>query len=245
MPGGHFGPGPEDEEIELPGYLIDRFEVTNRRYQAFVDAGGYRRPELWREAFVDNGRRVSFQEAMSRFTDRTGRPGPSTWQMGTHPARQEDYPVSGVSWYEAAAYAAFEGRELPTVFHWRRAAWGVEVSGEVVAQSNFTMRGPAPVGQFQGLSEYGARDMAGNVREWCFNEGAGRPSVRFILGGGWDDPTYAYTDAVTQPPWDRSQTNGFRLVTYSRGEREPRPRPTPGPGTRCWKPGLLDRDARG
>ena len=82
VPGGHFGPGPEDEEIELPGYLIDRFEVTNRRYQAFVDAGGYLRPELWREAFVENGRRVSFQEAMSRFTDRTGRPGPSTWQMG-------------------------------------------------------------------------------------------------------------------------------------------------------------------
>ncbi len=232
VPGGHFGPGPEDEEIELPGYLIDRFEVTNRRYQAFVDAGGYRRLELWRHPFVENGRPVSFEVAMSRFTDRTGRPGPSTWQMGTHPPGQEDYPVSGVSWYEAAAYAVFEGRELPTVFHWRRAAWGVAASGPVIAQSNFTERGPAPVGQFPGMSEYGARDMAGNVREWCFNEGVGRPSVRFILGGGWDDQTYAYTDAVTQPPWDRSQTNGFRLVTYSEpsANLDLARRPVPGAG---------------
>ena len=245
VPGGHFGPGPEDGEIELPGYLIDRFEVTNRRYQAFVDAGAYRRPEFWRQAFVENGRRVSFREAMSRFTDRTGHPGPSTWHMGTHLPGQEDYPVSGVSWYEAAAYAAFEGRELPTVFHWRRAAWGVSVSGPVVAQSNFTERGPAPVGQFPGMSEYGARDMAGNVREWCFNEGVGRPSVRFILGGGWDNPTSAYSDSSTQSPWDRSQTNGFRLVTYSEPSANLDLARGSVPGTRCRKPGLLDRDARG
>ena len=47
-------------------------------------------------------------------------PGPATWEMGTFPEGQGDYPVSGVSWYEAAAYAEFVGKRLPTVFHWRR-----------------------------------------------------------------------------------------------------------------------------
>ncbi|HET6982396.1 MAG TPA: SUMF1/EgtB/PvdO family nonheme iron enzyme, partial [Myxococcaceae bacterium] len=214
VPGGHFGPGPEDQELVLPGFLIDRHEVTNRRYKAFVDAGGYRRPELWPHRFLEDGRTLPWDAAMRRFTDRTGRPGPSTWGEGTYPPGQEDHPVGGVSWYEAAAYAAFEGRDLPTVFHWRRAAWGVAVSVPIVGASNFANRGPAPVGRYQGMSEFGAVDMAGNAREWTFNEGLGRPDAHFILGGGWDDPTYAYAATAIQPSWDRSPTNGFRLVTY-------------------------------
>jgi len=37
---------------------------------------------------------------------------------------------------------------------------------------------------------------------------------RFLLGGGWNDPAYAFVDVAAQSPWDRSQTNGLRLVTY-------------------------------
>ena len=55
---------------------------------------------------------------MPQFRDSTGRPGPSTWELGTYPDGQDDWPVSGVSWYEAAAYAAFAGKTLPTVYHW-------------------------------------------------------------------------------------------------------------------------------
>ncbi len=52
------------------------------------------------------------------FVDQTGLPGPSTWMGGDYPRGQEDYPVSGVSWYEAAAYAEYRGMSLPTRFHW-------------------------------------------------------------------------------------------------------------------------------
>jgi formylglycine-generating enzyme required for sulfatase activity len=51
-----------------------------------------------------------------------GRPGPSTWEAGSYPPGQENYPVSGASWYEAAAYAEFAGTSLPTVAHWLRAS---------------------------------------------------------------------------------------------------------------------------
>jgi eukaryotic-like serine/threonine-protein kinase len=207
--------GPAEEpQPKTAGYLLDRYEVTNQRYKAFLDAGGYGRPEFWKQPFQDGGRTLSFQEAMARFTDRTGRPGPSTWELSDFPKGQADYPVSGVSWYEAAAYAAFEGRDLPSVKHWSRAggAWGARW---IVPASNFSDKGPAPVGQYPAIARFGAFDMAGNVREWCFNEEIGSGGMRFILGGGWNDAPYAYVDRYAQSAWDRSATNGFRLVTYS------------------------------
>ena len=55
---------------------------------------------------------------MARFRDRTGRSGPATWELGSYPEGQEDFPVGGISWFEAAAYARFAGKELPTIYHW-------------------------------------------------------------------------------------------------------------------------------
>ncbi len=55
--------------------------------------------------------------------------------------------------------------------------------------------------------------MAGNVREWCWNP-TRREGQRFILGGGWSDPTYAFTEAFAQSPFDRSPINGFRRIRY-------------------------------
>jgi eukaryotic-like serine/threonine-protein kinase len=60
---------------------------------------------------------------MKVFVDRTGRPGPSTWELSNYPEGRDDYPVSGISWYEAAAYARFRGKTLPTIYHWARAAF--------------------------------------------------------------------------------------------------------------------------
>ena len=45
--------------VSIEGFWIDRLEVTNREYQAFVDAGGYRSPRYWTEPFFSNGRRLS------------------------------------------------------------------------------------------------------------------------------------------------------------------------------------------
>ena len=98
---------------DVDDFWIDRFEVTNRQFKEFVDQGGYRRRDYWREPFIEGGRSVPWEEAVGRFRDATGRPGPATWKSGTYPDGQADFPVGGVSWYEAAAYAAFAGKSLP------------------------------------------------------------------------------------------------------------------------------------
>ena len=104
-------------------YLIDRFEVTNEQFKAFVDAGGYTRREFWKEPFVANGKTLSWEEAVAQFRDKTGRPRVrQSGKSGRFPAGGEKYPVSGVSWYEAAAYAEFSGKQLPTIYHWLRTA---------------------------------------------------------------------------------------------------------------------------
>ncbi|HEX5387287.1 MAG TPA: protein kinase [Gemmatimonadales bacterium] len=198
------------DSLVLGDYLIGRFEVTNKEFKRFVDAGGYTRHELWKYPFETGGRTLTWSDGIARFVDKTGRPGPSMWVGGAFPEGMGDEPVTGVSWYEAEAYAAFAGAELPSIFHWSRAAftWG---GAAIVPLSNFAGRGLSPVGKYQGVGPYGSVDMAGNAREWCFN---GTGSERYILGGGWNDPTYAFNDAYAQDPFDRTATNGFRVVRY-------------------------------
>ena len=57
-------------------FWIDRFEVTNRQFKAFVDRGGYARRDYWREPFTERGAAIPWDTAVARFVDRTGRPGP-------------------------------------------------------------------------------------------------------------------------------------------------------------------------
>ncbi len=201
------------EHVDAPalgGFWIDRLEVTNREYRQFMDAGGYDDPLFWVEPFEKDGRALTFDEAVELFTDRTGRPGPATWEAGSYPDGEADLPVTGLSWYEAAAFANWAGKRLPTVFHWNRAA-GTLLSSHIVPHSNFSGDGPSVVGQYGGIGPYGTLDMGGNAREWCWNEGI---AGRFILGGGWNDATYMFNDAFEQPVWDRSVTNGLRLAVY-------------------------------
>jgi formylglycine-generating enzyme required for sulfatase activity/tRNA A-37 threonylcarbamoyl transferase component Bud32/pimeloyl-ACP methyl ester carboxylesterase len=198
------------QRIPLADYLIDRYEVTNREFKRFVDSGGYRRRELWDQPFVRAGREIPWKQAMALMTDRTGRLGPSTWEAGEYPPGQEKHPVGGVSWYEALAFAKFTGKDIPTVAHWNHAA-SVIHSAVIVPASNFGGQGAEAVGPGRGISAYGTYDMAGNVREWCLNSSG---NERFILGGGWNDQPYQFNDAYTQLPFDRSPTNGIRLVKY-------------------------------
>lgn len=214
VPGGDFAgnlPGLDNvKPIALGDFLIDKHEVTNRQYKAFVDAGGYEKREFWDAEFERDGRTLSWEQAIALFKDKTGRAGPSTWEVGDIPPGQADFPVSGVSWYEAAAYAKFVGKSLPTIFHWGRAAT-TNAAPFIIPTSNFGGQGPLAANLPRGMSAFGAFDMAGNVREWCYNATG---TNRYILGGGWTDPTYAFNDAYSHHPMDRSPINGIRLVKY-------------------------------
>jgi dienelactone hydrolase len=194
--------------LALEDFLIDRFEVTNRQFQTFVDSGGYRRPDLWRHAFVQDGDTLSWEEAMACFRDATGWSGPVTWELGSYPEGRGDYPVTGVSWYEAAAYAEFAEKSLPTVHHWAHAA-SIGASAHIIPFSNFEGEGLAPIGSHDGLGYAGTYDMAGNAREWCFNAEEGE---RFILGGCWHEPHYMFNFVETRSPFDRSEGSGFRCI---------------------------------
>jgi serine/threonine protein kinase/dienelactone hydrolase len=193
----------------VPPYYIDRLEVSNRQYQEFVDKGGYEKQEYWPKQFLRERRALTWQDAKSQFRDTTGRTGPSTWAGGHYPVGQGDYPVSGVSWYEAAAYATFAGKSLPTFVQWYVAA-PPDVAGYIVNESNISQSGLAPVGTFKGLGPFGTYDMAGNVREWVQN--ATPAGSYFILGGTWNSPTYLYDEPEALSAWDRSSTNGVRCV---------------------------------
>src|SRR5690606_15796340 len=98
---------PSAGPIDVAEFWMGRFEVANKEFKAFVDQGGHRRQEFGREGFAEGGGLVSRADAMARFRDSTGAPGPAVWRAGTYPEGQDDFPVRGVSWFEAAAYAVF------------------------------------------------------------------------------------------------------------------------------------------
>ncbi|HWA15606.1 MAG TPA: SUMF1/EgtB/PvdO family nonheme iron enzyme, partial [Gemmatimonadales bacterium] len=213
VPGGEYGDfidftgwiGP----FHLPPVYVDRYEVTNREYQRFVDSGGYRKPEYWPGPFADEKRAVTWEEAMALFRDSSGRSGPSTWQGGHYQAGRGDYPVSGVSWFEALAYARWVGRSLPTMAQWYHMAPSEQMLYAILA-SNIGRDSLAPVGAFRGVGPYGTYDMGGNVREWVSNSYAGRR--HFLLGGAWNSQPYLYSEPEALSPFDRSPENGVRTV---------------------------------
>ncbi|HKS94712.1 MAG TPA: protein kinase [Terriglobia bacterium] len=207
VPGGSFQ-WADTPAVQLPDYLLDRYEVTNREFKKFVDPGGYRSPQYWKAPFVKEGRTLSWDEAITEFHDTTGRPGPATWELSDYPQGQDDFPVNGVSWYEAAAYADWAGKSLPTVYHWYNAA-GLGIFSDVVKFSNFGRSGPVAVGSLGGIGPYGTYDMAGNVKEWCSNQSGEK---RFILGGGFSEPPYMFVDDDAQSPFGRLPTYGFRCM---------------------------------
>ncbi len=192
-------------------FLIDMFEVTNKNFKTFVDAGGYGRREFWKHEFVRNGAPISWEEGMRQLRDATGRPGPATWELGTFPEGKADYPVTGVSWYEAAAYAEFAGKRLPTVYQWQVASGLQRHLGDpgcLIPGSNFTGK-LAPVGSTRGaIGYFGLHDTAGNAREWCSNAAG---DDRAIMGGACDDPSYL-TGLIFRSPLERNPTTGFRCM---------------------------------
>ena len=218
------GPSPLDASgLPVPAFLIDRYEVTNAEFGKFVAAGGYGDSTYWPQTLVVHRRPTPWRQAVRAFVDRTRLPGPRGWSSGTFPPDRANHPVTGVSWYEAAAYARWVGKELPSRAQWYRAAlgdgghvypWGRDARS-ATRRANFNLAGTSPVGSFPlGVSPFGCFDMAGNVREWLRDEIA-KGGRYFAAGGSWEDPTYMFFADHLEPfdPAFAGPGLGFRLVT--------------------------------
>ena len=215
---------PSDRVVTLDDFLIDAYEVSNRDFEEFVRAGGYRNEALWKHPFIEKGKTLSFAEAMKRFRDTTGLAAPRHWVRGAPPPGLENHPVTDVTWYEAAAFAEWKGKKLPTIYQWERAArdparhamgtafpWGIVTQGvDITDRANFLGEGTVPVdGMPFGISPWGANHMAGNVSEWCRNV---KPPGFVVRGGAWSDAMYAFGATGAFPPFYSSPTLGFRCV---------------------------------
>jgi iron(II)-dependent oxidoreductase len=211
-----------DQIFHVAPFLLDRFAVTNAQYYQFVAAGGYREMGLWDK---------TIWPAILDMVDRTGMPGPRYWKDGTFPPGEEDLPVVGVCWYEAAACARWLGKRLPTDAEWVKAAcWPVAVApnsvverrypwGDTMDQSRANLWGSGPnrivpVDEFPGgVSVGGVYQLIGNVWEWT--SGVFRDEMRTIRGGAFD--TYFANQATAQfqsgdNPLARRLNIGFRCA---------------------------------
>ena len=206
----------------VDAFLMDRYEVSNAQYLRFVGVGGYRDTALWPDTLVLGGRALERDEALRIFVDKTGLPGPRGWLNGRPPDGRSEHPVAGVTWYEAAAYARWAGKELPTAHQWWRAAlgdgpgpypWGGDASSTEI-RTNFGLAGTAPVGSHPlGVSPWGVHDLPGNVREWLGGFRA-EDHRRIAVGGSWQDPSYMFEQSKAEyfEPGFASDLIGIRLV---------------------------------
>jgi len=216
------GEGVTVTQRHVDAFVIDRYEVTNERYQPFVSAGGYRDSRWWADTMIVGGKRVPRAAAMQKFVDKTGLPAPRQWTGATFPPGKGNHPVVGVSWYEAAAFARWSGTRLPNQDQWWRAAladgqdpfpWGRD-GATIDMRANFGQVGTMPVGTFAaGVSPFGCYDMAGNVREWL-TDVAPRTDDYLVAGGSWQDPSYMFELAHSEHfnPSSSNDAIGFRLV---------------------------------
>jgi hypothetical protein len=187
--------------IDIPEFFVDRTEVTNQAYLEFVAAGGYVDSVHWTDPFLRDGRALAWADAMALFRDATGRLGPASWVLGRPPDGRGSHPVAGVSWFEAAAYCAWKGKSLPTLFHWARAGlpssdvW-LPFNPRLSEASNLAGEGTVPVASLDAIGVSGAFDLAGNVREWT---STGSGSDRYFAGGSWADTPYTLHDQTVAP----------------------------------------------
>lgn len=166
---------PEHRTVWVEAVFIDRHPVTNRQFKQFVDEGGYDQMEIWD---------TEIWPAVLDFVDKGGATGPRFWTDGDYPPGLDDHPVVGVSWHEAAAYARWVGKRLPTDAEWTKAgSWPVPVAGNKLSQRKYPWgksmdrtranlwgagrNETAPVGRFEGgASVGGVSGLIGNVWEW-------------------------------------------------------------------------------
>ncbi len=211
--------GPNEKpahKVELDAYYIGKYEVTNQEYYRFWQATGKHTPESF----------------------------PDDYGIGAWPGRAlkyPDYPVVGVSWYDAVAYAKWVGMRLPTEAEWEKAArggtnrrwpWGNSLhpyANTWNGEDGYD-NGIAPVGSYpEGKSDYGVMDLAGNVWEWTADwysdtyyptspkrnpKGPEMGSWRVIRGGSWIDNINLCETTVRLQFYPGLSTSfiGFRLA---------------------------------
>jgi len=201
-----------NRELQLGSYEIGKYEVTNEEFKEFVDDGGYEDPSYWEGLNFDKeGIELNFEAASELLTDTTGRNGPAGWELGNYKAGEGGLPVTGVSWYEAVAYASYRGAALPSAYHWTRAGL-----------LNAYFRTPKDYSNFSGtilpsmdesaLGPFGSFNMLGNVREWVWNS---KEDNKLVLGGSFADPDYMSTLAYDLSPFIRDSYTGFRIARYT------------------------------
>ncbi len=210
--------------VTLDAFWIDKYEVTNAQYAAFLNAEGNQE---------EGG--VTWLEADSEYVRIHERNG--VWEVYNGYA---DHPVVEVSWYGARAYAAWVGGRLPTEAEWEKAArgtegqrypWGNEAPTDDLCNFNDWDRCTTPVGAYSpaGDSPYGCADMAGNVWEWVHDgydgdyyevspdsnpQGPAGGTYRVLRGGAFYYSTRYVRCAYRYwlSPYPRHRHFGVRLV---------------------------------
>ena len=170
IPAGTFQMGSEDAEadkdeqpvhtVHLDAFYMDKYEVTNTQFKAFVDAN----PPWQKDNNID-----TWFLTRSYLKD---------WTGNDYPVGKANHPVVDVSWYAAMAYAQWAGKRLPTEAEWEYAArgwlagqkypWGDTITS-ADANYNRNVDNTTSVGQY-AANGYGLYDMAGNVWEWCLDK---------------------------------------------------------------------------
>ena len=197
--------------VKIRPYQIAKNEVSNIEYQDFVNDGGYKNPEYWDFPITIEGNIYTFEETVKKFTGEYGKAGPSNWNYSNFPKGQDEYPVTGISWFEARAYAKYRGMDIPNVYQWSHAA-NMGISNRFVPKSNFSKNQLTNVGNQETDNQNGLYDIAGNVREWTINISNESQTNRAILGGCYLDDDYFFNDYYGQNIFERSVGNGVRLV---------------------------------
>jgi iron(II)-dependent oxidoreductase len=191
--------------VSLPAYRISRLLTTNEEYAHFVAGGGYERRELWSEEGWEWREREGWTQPLywTRAAEAGGVGGDEArgdggvvgWserRMFESVPLEALHPVTGVSWYEAEAYARFRGRRLPTEAEWERASrwdaaggrsrrysWGDGEPTSALCNFDTAYWGTTPIGSFpEGASAVGCLDMTGNVWEWTADAFAGFEGFR-------------------------------------------------------------------
>ncbi len=157
--------------VDLDGFYIDKYPVTNAQYKEFVDANpGWGKPAKWYDSRIRDNLGIPRKYHDGEYL--------KNWNLDNFPRGEEDHPVTWVSWYAAMAYARWVGKRLPTEAEWEKAArggltgekypWGDTIDSSYVNYDAWIGK-TTVVGQYPA-NGYGLYDVVGNVYEWCLDK---------------------------------------------------------------------------